>query len=128
LVTESPITSIPAGSDVSVALVSLELVAHGYYVANTFEIDSACASFANNVCAHHGESPCECQLKVLQVFDKPSRSLNLIFHTYRGVTELFLDGDGIDGQNDLEYELQHVLVAESSKIQHLINMEISPYA
>jgi hypothetical protein len=127
LKTGNPITTIPAGSDVATALVSLELVAHGYYVANTFEIDSACASFTNNICAHHGECPCRCQLKVLQIFDKPSRSLNLIFHTYREVTELFLDCEGAAAQDDLEVKLRQTLIEESSKIKHLIDVEISPY-
>jgi hypothetical protein len=122
------ITSIPAGCDVAIAMVSLELIAHGYYVANTFELDSACGSLGNNICAHHGESPCECQLKVLQVFDKPSRSLHLIFHTYQEVTELYLDCEEIDVRHDLESELRQILLQESFKIQRLIDAQISQFA
>jgi hypothetical protein len=109
-------------------MVSLELIAHGYYVANTFEIGSACGSLVNNICAHHSESPCKCQLKVLQVFDKPSRSLSLIFHTYQGVTELYLEGEEADDQHDLESQLRYILLEESSKIRHLFDVEINQYA
>lgn len=124
---ENLVASIPAGCNVAIAMVTLELIAHGYYVANTFEIDSACATFADNICAHHGDNPCKCQLKVLQVFDKPSRSVNLIFHTYREITELYLDGEGIDA-HELAAQLQQILLRESSKIQHLIDAQMRQYA
>lgn len=122
--TRELIASIPSECNVAIAMLSLELISHGYYVANTFELDSAYGSFVNNICAHYGECPCKCQLNVLQVFDKPSRSLCLIFHSYQGVTELYLDSEELDDQHDLESQLRDILLDESSKIQHLMDVEI----
>ena len=71
--------------------VTENLAAAGLRVVRSFDLRSACASFADNVCPHHGTAPCDCQLVVLLIYGVMITPVSLILHGHRGQTELQWD-------------------------------------
>ena len=71
--------------------VTENLAAAGLRVVRSFDLRSACASFADNVCPHHGTAPCDCQLVVLLIYGVMITPVSLILHSHRGQTELQWD-------------------------------------
>jgi hypothetical protein len=70
--------------------VTENLEAAGLRVVRSFDLRSACASFADNVCPHHGTAPCDCQLVILFIYGAGAPA-SLILHSHRGQTELQWD-------------------------------------
>lgn len=68
-----------------------QLEAAGMQVVKSFDLRSACASFTDNICPHHGTSPCDCQLIVLLIYGIENWPISLILHSHRGQTELQWD-------------------------------------
>jgi len=71
--------------------VTQNLEAAGLRVVRSFDLRAACTSFAGNVCPHHGNAPCDCQLVVLLVYAVGSAPASLILHSHRGQTEIQWD-------------------------------------
>ncbi|GAB4577453.1 MAG: hypothetical protein Fur0022_01840 [Anaerolineales bacterium] len=67
------------------------LAAAGLRVVRSFDLRSACASFTENVCPHHGTTPCDCQLVVLLVYGIGVAPVSLVLHSHMGQTELQWD-------------------------------------
>ncbi|HUF39377.1 MAG TPA: hypothetical protein VMN57_12705 [Anaerolineales bacterium] len=67
------------------------LEAAGLRVFKTFDLRSACASFTDNNCPHHGSAPCDCQLVVLLIYGPDDPPISLVLHSHRGLTELQWD-------------------------------------
>lgn len=67
------------------------LAAAGLRVVRSFDLRSACASFADNVCPHHGTAPCDCQLVVLLIYGVGTGPVSLILHSHQGQTEMQWD-------------------------------------
>ena len=90
MVNRKPVITLPLHLDGALAMVALQLVAKGLRVSNSFEINSSCASFTEEICPHRGTGPCECRLCVLQVYDENFNSEHLVLHECDGKTEFFL--------------------------------------
>jgi hypothetical protein len=116
----NPYIKLPLGLDTVLALISLQLVAHGFYVVQTFKIDSSCASFSQDICPHHGSGPCECRMSVLQVYDEKSGALHLILHEFDMKTEITLVQNDRSKHSDLESRVKQALQEEQSTISSLI--------
>lgn len=96
--------------ETTVALVTHVLTKAGLHVQRSFDLQSACASFTDNVCPHHGDTPCDCQLVVLLVYLKESRPVSLIIHSHRGTTELGIaDGFGQSPPLELAARVRSIL-------------------
>lgn len=108
-----PFLQLPLRHEIVVSQISLRLVAEGFRVTQTFELDSACASFTDNVCPHKGTSPCKCQLIVLMVYEAAVHPVSLVFHGDDKETEIFLAVD-LTQSLDLDFE---------NRIQHALNKE-----
>jgi hypothetical protein len=85
----SILIDLPMDYEAALATVSLKLAAAGIFTEPTFEIDSACTSFAIATCPHTGESPCPCKLVVLKVYQDPASLLAVIVHSHENKTEFW---------------------------------------
>lgn len=117
---QAPVTTLPLHLDEALALVALQFVANGLYVAKSFEIDSSCAPITEQICPHRGTGPCECRLSVLQVHDEETGSLHLVLHGYEEKTEFFIDPQESSGCTDFEYRVKRLLLEENDHIHSLI--------
>lgn len=70
--------------------VTQNLEGTGLRVVRSFDLRSACASFTDNICPHHGTAPCDCQLVILLIYGAGA-PVSLILHSHRGQTELQWD-------------------------------------
>jgi hypothetical protein len=112
-------TTLPLDCKVVLLLISLKLLAEGYYVASSFELEAACASFTETVCPHTGESPCKCRLVSLFAYERNGSSVPLVFHGYAGQTEVYIDTDTDQLDLDLIRRIQAILQAESNTLLSL---------
>ena len=62
----------------------------GMRVIRSFDFRSACASYPNLVCPHHGTSPCDCQMVVLLVYRGKVSPASVVIHSQRGNTKVDL--------------------------------------
>jgi hypothetical protein len=85
----SLLIDLPMDYETALATISLKLAAEGIFSEPTFEIDSACTSFAIAICPHTGESPCPCKLAVLKVYQNPDSLLAVIVHSHENKTEFW---------------------------------------
>lgn len=85
---------LPFDCETSVSYAVNQLISSGFHVSRSFELDSACGSFSSGICVHDPKSPCRCQLVILQITDyELEPMISMIFHSYNGKTEIFLDND-----------------------------------
>jgi len=70
--------------------VTQNLEGTGLRVVRSFDLHSACASFTDNICPHHGTAPCDCQLVILLIYGAGA-PVSLTLHSHRGQTELQWD-------------------------------------
>lgn len=108
-----PILNLPLNIEIVLTQVSLRLVAEGLRVAPAFELDSACATFTDEICPHTGTKPCKCQLIVLMVYGVAVHPVSLVFHGDDKETEIFLSVD-LTQSRDLDFE---------NRIQRALNKE-----
>lgn len=108
----SPDLIMRANGDCAIAEVMLHLAADGIMVRRSFELDSACASLAHNICPHAGHAPCECRLTVLILLDRHHCLGTPITHRNAGVSEFYLvDSRGLYPKTDFDAEIRATLVA-----------------
>jgi hypothetical protein len=65
-------------------------------VVRSFDLQSACASFTDLTCPHHGDSSCDCQLVVLLVYGTEAAPASIVLHSHRGKTDV----DLVDSPNN----------------------------
>ncbi len=95
--------------------VSLRLAAEGLRAAPTFELDSACATFTDEICPHTGSEPCNCKLIVLMVYGPAVHPVSLVFHGGNEETEVFMEVDLTRSRDlDFEYRIQQALNKENN--------------
>lgn len=82
--------SLALPCETAIRVVTGCLNAQGMKVVRSFDLRSACATFPDNVCPHHGTSPCDCQLVVLLVYGKQPGPASLVMHGHRMQTEIQL--------------------------------------
>ncbi len=69
---------------------------YGLRIVRGFDLQSACASFTDLTCPHHGAYPCDCQLVVLLVYGDDTPPASIVLHSHRGKTDV----DLIDSPNN----------------------------
>ena len=69
---------------------SKQLEAVGLRVVRSFDLKSACASYPDLICPHHGDAPCDCQMVVLLVYGTKSTPASVVLHSHRGQTDVDL--------------------------------------
>jgi len=86
----------------------------GVRVVRSFDLQSACASYPDLICPHHGDAPCDCQLVVLLAYGKEGPPASLVLHSHRGQTEIDLveSPDHKPGR-ELVYSIRMALVPEN---------------
>lgn len=85
------ILDIPFDCETSVAYVTHQLINTGLHVSRSFELDSACGSLMTGICFHDPNSPCKCQMVILQVIEAELAPVSVVFHSYKDETEVLLD-------------------------------------
>ncbi len=65
-----------------------QLAAHDIRLVRSFDLKSACATYPEFTCPHHGDAPCDCQMVVLLAYSKNSPPASLVVHSHRGQTEI----------------------------------------
>jgi len=88
---QAPFRIIFSDCETVIRQVTENLEAAGLRVVRSFDLRSACASFTDNVCPHHGSAPCDCQLVVLLIYGVTLTPVSLILHSHRKQTELQWD-------------------------------------
>jgi hypothetical protein len=109
--------TLPFDCEIVLALFSLKLVSKGFYVAPSFGLQAACASFTQNTCPHDGTSSCDCKLVTLLVYEKSGLSIPLVFHGHAGQTEIYTRFS--TRQDELQLRIQKVLEEESDALLRL---------
>jgi len=69
---------------------SKQLEALGLRVVRSFDLKSACASYPDMTCPHHGNGPCDCQMVVLLIYASKATPASVVFHSHRGNTDVDL--------------------------------------
>lgn len=106
--------TMPMKCDSAVTLVSHVMTADGMRVVRSFDLQTACAAFSNNICPSHGENPCDCQMVVLLVYDEGSKPLSIVMHGHDRRTQLGLSEDWSQAPNeDLEQRVRALLSFEN---------------
>lgn len=85
-----PLLNLELNCDAAVAQITQQMVDLGFRVIRSFDLQSACASYPSQVCPHHGDAPCDCQLVVLLVYGPDVEPASLVIHSHRGQTEIAL--------------------------------------
>ncbi len=102
------------------------LTYNGLRIVRNFDLQSACASFADLICPHHGDYPCDCQLVFLLVYGADDSPASIVLHTHRGKTDI----DLIDSPNNQpSRHLEETIRLAIEKIidpPPLLNMEKNP--
>ncbi len=62
----------------------------GMRVVRSFDLKSACASYPDTTCPHHGDSPCDCQMVVLLVYGAEATPASVVLHYHQGNTNVEL--------------------------------------
>ena len=62
----------------------------GLRVVRSFDLKSACASYPDMICPHHGDAPCDCQMVILLVYGAETTPASVVLHSYRGNTDIEL--------------------------------------
>lgn len=107
-------------SECAVRWVTQCLTAAGLRVVRSFDLQSACASFTDNTCPHHGASHCDCQLVVLLVYGAEVTPASLILHNHRDKTEIQLDEAPEAGYSrDLIDHIRLVVLDKAGSTLHL---------
>ncbi len=89
-----------------IAQLSRQFAAWGLRVVRSFDLQSACASFSDLICPHHGDAVCDCQMVVLLVYGTEAVPASLVIHTHRGKTDI----DLVDSpSNHLSKDLEKII-------------------
>ncbi len=76
--------------EAAIAQIRRCLVEHGVRVVRSFDLQTACATFPDLTCPHHGDDPCDCQLVVLLVYGDDGTPASVVVHSHWGQTGIDL--------------------------------------
>ena len=62
----------------------------GLRVVRSFDLQSACASYPDLTCPHHGDALCDCQMVVLLVYGLETTPASVVLHSHLGNTDIDL--------------------------------------
>jgi hypothetical protein len=94
-------------SETALARLDHQLARRGLRVVRSFDLQSACASQPGQVCPHHGDAPCDCQMVILLVYGAQAAPASVVLHSHRGMTDIDLvDTPGNRPDTDLVEEIQ----------------------
>lgn len=95
-------------------------------VLRTFDLRSACPPLSENVCPHHGTSPCDCQLIVLLIYAQPMEPPNrIVLHSHRGRTEV--QWDVLAGGPDESERRAMILAAPRDAPELPVNIDLEVF-
>ena len=108
----TPLLTLAQSHEEAISDVTLNLRSNGLQVVRSFDLQSACASYPGQLCPHHQEEVCDCQLVVLLIYGGVSQPVSLIAHSNDGITQIGL-GQFPDGRPNplLESRVTEVLNA-----------------
>lgn len=86
--TDNCLLTLQSDCETVITEIKKRLSGRGYTVMRSFDLKSACASYPDLICPHHGEPPCDCQLVVLLVYENETSPVSLVIHSHRGQTEV----------------------------------------
>ena len=86
----SPLLTLAQNHEDALTGVTLSLQSNGLQVVRSFDLQSACATSPGELCPHHHEDVCDCQLVVLLIYGGVSQPVSLIAHSNDGVTQIGL--------------------------------------
>jgi len=86
----TPLLTLAQNHEEALSDVTLSLQSNGLQVVRSFDLQSACASYPGQLCPHHLEDVCDCQLVVLLIYGGVSQPISLIAHSNDGVTQIGL--------------------------------------
>lgn len=87
---EDYLSTLNLDSETVITQLDEQLSSRGVRVVRSFDLQSACASFPDQTCPHHRDTPCDCQLVVLLVYGAEGTPASLVLHSHRGVTDIDL--------------------------------------
>jgi hypothetical protein len=87
----TPLLTLAQSHEDAISDVTLSLRSNGLQVVRSFDLQSACASYPGQLCPHHHEDVCDCQLVVLLIYGEVSQPVSLIAHSNDGVTQIGLE-------------------------------------
>ena len=90
------LSTLDMDTETTIAHLTLWLTSQGLRIVRSFDLQSACASFTDRICPHHGDYPCDCQLVVLLVYGAEASPASIMLHTHRGKTDV----DLVDSPNN----------------------------
>jgi hypothetical protein len=73
-----------------IARFSRQLEDVGLRVVRSFDLKSACASFPDMTCPHHGDEVCDCQMVILLVYGANPAPASVVLHSHRSNTDVDL--------------------------------------
>jgi len=83
------ILTLALDCDLAVALVQLCLLEKSLYTKHDFELNSACATFADPYCPHNPDQPCSCKVITMQIYGRDLFPVSFVFHSHDSYTEIF---------------------------------------
>jgi len=86
----TPLLTLAQSHEEALSDVTLGLQSNGLQVVRSFDLQSACASYPGQLCPHHHEDVCDCQLVILLIYGGVSQPVSLIAHSNDGVTQIGL--------------------------------------
>jgi hypothetical protein len=84
---QTPVRIFFSDCETVIRQVTQNLEDAGLRVVRSFDLRSACASFPDHNCPHHG-TPCDCQLVVLLIYGFETTPVSLILHSHQDQTEM----------------------------------------
>ncbi len=84
------LSSLRADCETAIQQITQRLERSGIRAVRSFDLRSACASFPDLACLHHGTVPCDCQLVVLLAYQGEDSPASIIVHSHNGQTEAAL--------------------------------------
>jgi hypothetical protein len=90
------ITTLNLECESVISQMARPLTQWGLRIVRSFDLQSACASFPDLTCPHHGDTPCDCQLVVLLIYGADAHPASVVLHSHRGKTDI----DLVDSPNN----------------------------
>lgn len=84
-----PILTLALDCDSAIAFIKLCLFEKGFRAQQHFELNSACATFADPLCPHRLDQLCNCQLITLQIYRSGLPVIPIILHGCDERTEVY---------------------------------------
>jgi hypothetical protein len=86
----TPILTLAQSHEGALLDVTSRLRSDRLKVVRSFDLQSACATSPGQLCPHHREEACDCQLVVLLVYADDGAPVSLIAHSNDGLTQFGL--------------------------------------